>query len=410
MSSTTSGFHARIRQTHEERVLDALRSAGVLSRSELADRVGVSRTTLSHITAGLRDRGVVVVVDTDARARSGSGRPAELLALDPSSAQFLGIDFGHRRVSAAIADASHSIRASGQRAYADDTPWPTRIQMAFDLADEVTAEADYHLDVLQAIAIGVPGPFSLPGSVDEMGWKRHGAPESIDRHFEEHFGAPVIVDANTRFAALAEAVLHGSSIDDFIYVRLSDGVGGGMVVSGRLATGAQGFAGEFGHITVDPLGSECRCGKRGCLETVASAPAILRACRDAGAAIGDLGALATAIERDDPIVDPVLRDAGSQLGRVLGGVAMSLNPAEIVIGGDIARIAPAIVEQAAATIRYELSSIPFGNRPTVRVGELRDSDGALGAIAAIFKHPSLLARFAEPGFHPSTRSRRRSTP
>src|SRR5690606_31824392 len=129
--TTTSGVHAMVRRTHEERVLAALRAGGALSRAELAKRVGLSRTTLSEITATLLRRGAIVVVDTDAASRRGSGRPAERLALDPAAGQYLGIDFGHRRVHVAVADASHEIIASGVERYADDTGWSTRIGLVF---------------------------------------------------------------------------------------------------------------------------------------------------------------------------------------------------------------------------------------------------------------------------------------
>jgi predicted NBD/HSP70 family sugar kinase len=168
------------------------------------------------------------------------------------------------------------------------------------------------------------------------------------------------------------------------------------VVSGRLVTGSRGFAGELGHVTADPAGAPCRCGKRGCLETIASVPAILRACREAGADVETLEDLAVAVERGDPAVDVVLREIGSTVGRVLGAAAMTLNPREVVIGGEIVRIAPVLVEQAAATLRYELYSIPSDQPLVVRAAQLHDSDGALGAIAAIFHQSPLLAGYPEP--------------
>src|SRR5690242_8143223 len=103
--STTTPPGSAARRAHESRVVAALRD-GPLSRAELARRVGLSRTTLSETTAELLRRGAVVVVDTDAATRRGSGRPAERLALDPGSGQYLGVDFGHRRVRAAVADAA----------------------------------------------------------------------------------------------------------------------------------------------------------------------------------------------------------------------------------------------------------------------------------------------------------------
>jgi predicted NBD/HSP70 family sugar kinase/lambda repressor-like predicted transcriptional regulator len=369
--STTTTVHAMVRRTHEGRVLAALRAGGALSRAELAKRVGLSRTTLSEITASLLNRGAIIVVDTDAVHRRGSGRPAERLALDPASGQYLGVDFGHRRVHVAVADASHEIIASGLERYDDETGWATRIGLAFDLIDRLGAEHGLHFGALQAVGIGVPGPYTgaRPGG-PHVAWKRHTAPDGVDLAFAERFRAPVMVDNNTRLAALAEAVSRPEAVSDLVYVRLSDGVGGGLVVSGRLVTG--------------------------CLETVASVPAILAACRRRGADVGSLDELAAAVDKGDPAVDAALREIGSVLGRVLGAAAMTLDPDEVVIGGEVVHLAPVIVEQAAATLRYELYAIPAVEPIVVRVGRLRDSDGALGALTATFHRSPLLAGYPEP--------------
>jgi predicted NBD/HSP70 family sugar kinase len=396
MSSTT-GVHALVRRTHEERVLAALRTHGALSRGELAKRVGLSRTTLSEITAELRQRGAIIISDTDAATRAGSGRPAERLALDPDSGQFLGVDFGHRRVHVAVADASHEVIAQGVERYSDDAAWSDRLTAAFDLIDRLSAETGVHFGALQAIGIGVPGPYTAAlAGVPAVSWKRQLAPDGVDLAFSERFGAPVVVDNNTRLAALAEAIARPDAVDNLVYLRLSDGVGGGLVVSGRLVTGSRGFAGELGHVTAHPRGLPCRCGKRGCLETIASVPAILQACRDAGAEIESLDDLAAAVAKGDPAVDAVLREVGSTIGQVLGAAAMTLNPREVVIGGEIVHVAPVLVEQAAATLRYELYSIPSEEPHIVRAAQLRDSDGALGAIAAIFHQSPLLAGYPDP--------------
>ena len=327
--STATGVHALVRRTHEERVLSALRTHGALSRNELARRTGLSRTTLSEIGSELLRRGAIVVADTDAATRSGSGRPAERLALDPASGQFLGVDFGHRRVHVAAADASHDVIAQAVDRYPEDTPWEERIERAFALIQRMSDETGVHFGALQGIGIGVPGPYTnTNGEVPAVSWKKLPAPVGVDVAFSTRFGAPVVVDNNTRLAALAEAIAGPDAVDNLVYLRLSDGVGGGLVVAGRLVTGSRGFAGEIGHITADPQGIPCRCGKRGCLETVASASAILRACRDAGADVDSIEALGRAVAKGDPVVDRVVRQVGTTIGHVLGGVAMTLNPRE----------------------------------------------------------------------------------
>ncbi|RSN71590.1 MULTISPECIES: ROK family transcriptional regulator [Actinomadura] len=412
----SAGVHALVRRTHEERVLRVLREHGAMSRRQIALAVGLSRTTLSEITGSLLQRGAIVVVDTDADRREGSGRPAERLALDPASGQFMGIDFGHRRVRLAVADASHEIVLAGSERY-DDAPWHVRLDLAFRLIDRLSAESGVHFGALQGVGIGVPGPYrAKPGVLvtppREAARERaretvrdaareavreaaaHGTPEAVVQvAFAARFGAPVIVDNNTRLAALAEAVFGRSSVENLLYLRISDGVGGGLVVGGRLVTGSSGLAGELGHVTADPDGLACRCGKRGCVETLASVPALLRTCRERGLAVADLGGLAAAVERGDPVADRTLRAAGAAVGRVLGTASLILDPGEIVIGGEVTRVAPVLLEEAAAAIAA--ANFPGGSAPVVRRAELSDDDGALGALAALFHSSPLLAAYPE---------------
>ncbi|WP_422131240.1 ROK family transcriptional regulator [Streptomyces misionensis] len=394
-----AGAHALVRRTHEDRVLRALQANGAMSRGEIARLVGLSRTTLSEITGNLLQRGAIVVLDKDATRRGGSGRPAERLALDPASAQFMGVDFGHRRVHVAVADASHEIMVSGSVRYDDTASWQTRTELALALVDRLGSQAGVRYGALQGIGIGVPGPYPSP---EEGAWPRatpgatilRPAPHGVDAAFAERFDAPVIVDNNTRLAALAEAITGADSVADLLYVRLADGVGGGLVIGGQLVTGSTGLAGELGHVTVEPVGRPCRCGKRGCLETVASAPGILATCWEFGLRLDGPEALADAVARRHPVAERVLREAAAALGRVLGAATMTLNPAKVVIGGEIARLSPVMVDQVAATLVGELFPIAAAG-PVVEAARLSDDDGALGALAAVFHNSPLLAKYPE---------------
>ncbi|MVA75266.1 ROK family protein [Auraticoccus sp. F435] len=396
-----SGLQA-LRRGHEQRVVDALRVSGPLSRAQLAERVGLSRATISEITADLQSRAVLVVVEESAAhrlapARSGRGRPAQRLALNPLSGQLVGVDFGHRRVHVVVVDASHEVVASGARSYAGDSDWPTRVDRAFALLDELAEDDRVELAGVQAVSIGFPGPFSprLPAPPPGDTEPAETSSDFVRARFGERFGVPVMVDNNTRFAALAEAIWgSGAETGDLLYVRLADGVGGGLVVQGRLVTGSAGFAGELGHISVRLDGPDCRCGKRGCLETIASVPSLLARCEEEGVRVSTLAELAEAVGRADPVVDRILRDAGEALGRVLGTLAVALNPAEVVVGGEVVHLAPALLAQAQATISWELLPMPQV-APTIRTAQLGDEDGALGAVAAVLHSSPLLASYPE---------------
>ncbi|GAA2375041.1 transcriptional regulator [Catellatospora methionotrophica] len=374
-------------------MLRVLQQSGALSRGEIADRVGLSRTTISEITSELLVRGAITVVDTDSHGRVGSGRPAERLALDPGSGQFMGVDFGHRRVHIAVADAAHEIIAAGTARYPESARWPERLQAAFALVEQLSADTGVHYGALQAVAVGVPG------------WGNRLPADGVADAFAHRFAAPVTVDNHVRYAGLAEAARSSAdTAGNLVYLRLSDGVGGGLVVGGRLVRGAGGHAGEFGHVTVvGEQGELCRCGKRGCVETIASVPAVLARCRALGIPLENLDDLRAAVDIAQPTVDRVLREAGTAVGRVLGAVAMALNPSEIVLGGEIVQLAPALLQQVRSTITYELSWLPDA-APLVRAASLPDSGGALGAITALFHDSPLLASY------PATVTPSRPTP
>jgi len=350
------GVLALTRRTHEMRVLAALRTRGASSRAQLAQATRLSRTTLSEIVADLVARGVVVITDTDAAQRRGSGRPADLLALDPGSAQFLGVDFGHRRVAVAIAGASHEIVARGEIRYDEHSTWPDRVVTAVELTQDLRARHGLHFSAIQGVAAGVTGR------------SRSIAEPIVARELAAVFGIDVVVDNNVRFAGLAEASERGSRFSNAIYLQLSDGVGGAVVVDGRLHQGADRFAGEFGHVVVDAGGALCRCGKRGCLETVSR-----------------IGVLEDASPAD-------VARAARAVGRVLGAASMVLNPDLLVIGGRVPTVHPGIIAQIEAAV-HESAGGSAGSQPEVRPAACGPYAGALGSVIAAIHESPLLAGY-----------------
>jgi len=392
-----------VRRSHVDRVLRVLQRDGALSRAEIAARTGISRTTISEITGSLLASRSITVVATDALGRSGRGRPAELLALDPSAGQFLGIDFGHRRVHVSIADASHDIIASGEARYPDDAQWPERLDALSALIDELQQGSGVHLSALQAVAVGVPGPFVTAQGTPGEGSGRLSASRSLETELAERFGAAVVLDNNTRYAALAEAQrVTDDQPGDVVYLRLGDGIGGGLVVGGRLVSGSVGLAGEFGHVRSVENGRLCRCGKHGCLETIASTPAILAACAARGLPITTVDELRAAVAKAHPVVDEIIRVAGVAVGRVLATASLMLNPAIVVVGGEVPRQAPGILRVIAETMADELSStVPAA--PRVSPAAYSGDEGSRGAIIALFHSSPLLVDY------PDRETRARST-
>ncbi|QIZ97453.1 ROK family protein [Leifsonia sp. PS1209] len=400
------GVQALIRRTHEDRVLAVLRDRGAMSRAQIAPLVGLSRTTLSEITGSLLDTRAIVVTKTDAVSREGRGRPAELLALDPRAGQHLGADFTHRAVHVAVADASHEIIASGSMEYPHGAEWRVRVEVALALLDDLERSTGVHYDALQGIGIGVSSPVSRP----EEGSGEHrtlaGGPlitATIEDAFTSRFDAPILIDNNTRLAALAEAEwMLGQPTRDLIYLRLADGCGGGLVVDGALVSGRSGFAGEIGHVTVEPDGEPCSCGKRGCLETVASLRALTAAAHPFG--VASAAELAQRARSGDPDVVGLLARVGAVVGRTLAILGTALSPSEVVLGGQVVGLHPVFLERATEAFHHESLSLP-GHVPSVRRARLGDDSGALGALVAAF-HNSQLLPTAAPAPSLRTRSRK----
>lgn len=379
-----------IRRTHEERILAALRQSGPLTRAELERSVGLSRTSLSDIAATLLRRGAIVEVAPEGGDR-GRGRPAVRLALDPASGQFLGVDIGRRRAHISVVNAANEIIASGGRAFPTEAPWDERLDLTFELVDDIVGAGGLRLTALEGIGVGVPGPVSssfrgesrVPSRWRDL--SRDAAVEMVRERFRTRFAAPVVIDNNTRFAGLGEAIWGPSpETDSLLFIRLSDGVGGGLVVGGRLVSGAFGVAGELGHVTVEPRGVACWCGKSGCLETVASVPAVFER---AGLADVDPGR----IDPATPALRSAVTTAGTATGRVLAAAAGVIDPREVVVAGDMLKFPGFLL---AVRESFEREIIPAASHSRLRASALSEQAGALGAIAAAFHRSPLLVGYS----------------
>lgn len=378
---------SRLRRGHERLVLELLRKHGPMTRSELGSRCGLSRTTLYDIIAALVARDAVVA-SVAASARRGRGRPVERLALNPSAGQAVGIDFARRAVHVAALNVAHEIVGTASEPHGSELSWDKRVEVAHRLVGTLT-EGSLGLSALEAVGVGVVGPVSRPGEDTGGG---HGTDE-VAALVRERFDVPVLVDNNTRLAALAESTWGAATGEqDVLYLRLSHGVGGGLVVGGTLHRGAHGLSGEFGHITVDPRGAACECGGTGCLETVASVGAVLAAYHAEGGEADDVPALIAALDAADPRARAVVNDVGAQVGGVLAAVCNAIGPAVIVIGGELAAIGEPLTGPVDRALRANILPASRGCL-SLRPAKLGEAGAALGGIALVLHESPLLSRY-----------------
>jgi predicted NBD/HSP70 family sugar kinase len=362
------------RRLHETWILDHLRRHGRASRAELVSATGLSRATVSALTTDLLAQQKVVVAEAST-SPGRVGRTPQCLALNPAAGLVLGLDFGHARVAVVAADAAHEVVASATRRYPRSTPWDTRCAIAVRLARKVLAGIDgEHPPRLAAVGIGVAG--SIAG--------RETVVDAIREAFTGAFSVPVRTANNARLAGLAESVwgaARGQS--DVLYLRLSSGVGGAVILDGRVHHRRGGTEGEFGHVCLDPTGPLCRCSNRGCLECYVGVETLL-----ADAGVGSVADLAAALDRGDPHVRDVINTAGQRIGFVLAGAGTVLGIPNVVLGGDLTALGEHLVRPVRQTLARHLHPDKV-DAVTVGTAELGDLDGALGGVALVLHDPSI---------------------
>lgn len=217
----------------------------------------------------------------------------------------------------------------------------------------------------------------------------------------ERTGLPVHIGNDATLGALAEWRLGaGTAVDDLVYVMLGEGVGCGLVLGGRLHTGASGTAGELGHLPVVSDGKICRCGSRGCLETVVSKRALVSALAHTMGLEAKVGTLLDLADVGDRGALRLLTDAGDVLGKALAGVCTITDPSLVVIGGDLTA-RPESSETLLVAARQALGQAlpPVANHDVQIVrAELGPRAEALGAaLLAASRSGIRLSEVAEPG-------------
>ena len=381
-----------LRDMNRLRVIESIYRHPGCSRADIARWTGLSRGTVSAVAEEL-DR-VHLIREHDAPDEAvrprGTGRPPTLLSLVPGAAFAIGIDIGHQHVRVTICDlAGEPIAEKWSRAHVDDAPSET-LDLAHDLARQVLNEAAVASERLLGAGIGLAAPIDQrTGEVKANGilpgW--HGVAPAAE--IQDRLGISAQLANDADMGALGEKVFGaGRNADDMIYIRLSAGVGAGLILAGQPYRGGYGMAGEIGHVCVQPSGQICRCGNRGCLETVASAVAVARLLEHVVERPMTPDQLFDLLAADDRGARRAVADAGEAVGMVVSWVVNILNPELVVIGGDLAAAGDVLLDPIRASIqRHSVSGAAADVHVTA--GVLGDRAEVLGAAALILAQSPL---------------------
>jgi predicted NBD/HSP70 family sugar kinase len=364
-----AGAHT-VREHNRALVLDAIAAAPGRSRAQLAAATHLARATVSAQVDELIASGLVIETSPPRPAR---GRPASPLLLNADGPAGLGIEINAGYLAACVVDLTGTVR-SRRRADVDNRAAPpaATIRRAADLATAALADSGLRA---AGVALGIPALVGLGGVTGRApnlpGWQGFPAADAL----AGALGLPVVtVDNEANLAALAEH-RYGDGADSFVHVSGEIGVGGGLVLGGELFRGVRGYAGELGHISVDPTGPACGCGGRGCVEQFAGQVAVLRA---GNASTTD--DLIGAAERDDPAARGAISRAGSALGVALAGVINVVDVPVAILGGMFARLGPWLLPPLVAELDTRVVS---GLPVEVRIGALGSDAAMLGAAGAV---------------------------
>lgn len=365
-------------------VFELLRDGGPQTRAQLAESSGLARSTIAARIDVLLRLGLVAPYGD---AVSTGGRPPSLLALNPSARVVAGVDLGATHARAVLADLAGTILAEA-RADLDIADGPEIVLgWVTDAVRSLLRDQQRKLAELAAIGIGLPGPVehSSGRAINPPimpGWDRYDVPAHLHREID----VPVLIDNDVNIMALGEQHAHFPDVHDLVFIKVSTGIGAGIISGGALQRGALGTAGDVGHVRLPRAdGVTCRCGNEGCLEAVAAAPALAATLRAGGADVSSSADIVALVRSGDREAVQVVRQAGRDMGEVVAMIVNFINPSVVVVGGAMS----AAGEHLIAGIReivYQRSLPLATEHLRILPSAAGEQAGVLGAAALAIAH------------------------
>jgi predicted NBD/HSP70 family sugar kinase len=366
----TKATHAQTRAHNAALVLRALYDLGPISRADIARLTGLTRTSVGELVSDLEREGLATDVG---RGPSTGGKQPTLVALNANARTIITLDLGERTFTAALANLRGELAARTTRDL-EGRDGDEAVEVVHELIDEVRAAAT---TPILGIGVGTPGIVDSTGTIRwavSLDWQDLPLAQILtDRH-----GLPTVVANDSRAAAFATYLFKGDERPpNLVVIKVGRGIGAGLILRDQLFGGDGEAAGEIGHVVVDPDGDACHCGRFGCLETVASAPSVIRASGERS-----LEALAKrAVEGDDQALG-VVRAAGRALGGAIAHLVGALDIRHITVVGT----ATTLGEPWLEAIRQEAASrslAPTGQETTIEDGGTGEDVTLLGACALL---------------------------
>ncbi|GAB3655455.1 ROK family transcriptional regulator [Nocardioides korecus] len=374
------GSTSSLRTANQRRVLDVVQRSGTTTQSEIARETGLAAGTVSSI---VRELAAAEVLSTVA----GAGRRGTTVRLSRGAGVVGSVDFGHSHVGVALGDMRGGVLGERSRQLPPAYSVDEGLGRASELLEALLTESGVRRSDLRNLGVGLPCPISdgiVMSSAIMPAWVGVNAREIV----QTRLGAPVVVDNDANLGALGEHRLGvGRGHANVVFVKVSSGVGAGLILDHRIFRGAHGTAGEIGHLTFDEQGPLCRCGSRGCLEAYAATGSALAMMAGQMRRPGPDGSPAP-----EPVIDDVIRaahrgdvsarrvfeDAGLHLGWGLATITNLLNPGVIAVGGDMSHAGEMLLESVRVGLRRHV--LAGAASTPIKVAQLGDRASMLGGL------------------------------
>ncbi|MCD4523370.1 ROK family protein [Nocardioides sp. cx-173] len=372
------------------------------TRADLIELTGLARSTVAGRIEGLLSVGLL---QPSGQSRSTGGRPPTRFAFNPRAKLVLAADFGVTHGRAALTDLTATVLAE-EVSDLDIAAGPeATLGWLVDVADRLLAQVGRRRSDLAGVGIGLPGPVEhqtgRPVKPPIMpGWDDF----DVAAWVTERMGVPVLVDNDVNLMALGEHSVVYPQVEHLVFVKISTGIGAGIISGRRLHRGAQGSAGDLGHVQ-SPRGGDalCSCGNRGCLEAIASARTIAQELDPDH--LGGADASRLVLERlshGDRDAVAAIRRAGRDIGEVLASCVSLMNPSVIVLGGALGGGAPSLLAGVREAIYAR--SLPLATGELIVVpAQTGEHAGVIGAATMAVQQylapQSVDAMLANPPAH-----------
>nr|WP_210768142.1 ROK family transcriptional regulator [Cellulomonas humilata] len=336
-----------MRDANRNLVVETVKRYGGLTQVELSEATGLSQATVSTIVRELLAAGVV-----DTATTTRSGRRAQMVTLARRVGLAAGVQIGHRHLRLVLGDFSHQVIAEQTLPLPADHRVDTSLDRVALLVVDLVERVGASLDDVVGLGVGLPAPVDAStGMVSVRGIMPGWDTVHIGQVLSKRLGRPVYVDNDANLGAIAESTLGAArQYSDSVFVRASYGTGAGIVINGQVHRGVAGTAGEIGHVQVAFPGELCRCGNRGCLDTVVGASALIDRLRVSSGPLALRDVVQRAIDGDERC-GKVVAEAGAMIGMVVAGLGVAVNPQLVVVGGELAETGELLLRPLREAVR-----------------------------------------------------------